>query len=264
MADLTVATFNVRFGTAPDGPNHWTRRRAVLDETVAGFGADVVCLQEALPFQLDHVRGLLPGFEFVGVGRENGRSDGGEMVPVLWRGDRFELIDAGHFWVSPTPHIPGLRGWDADSIRMTTWAALRLRDHPHAIFRVMNTHLDNHGEVARLEGARLLRRRIAALGRGMPVILAGDFNSTEADPPHADLRAAGLTDAFRAANPTPDPRAEGTRHDFTGRTDVPRIDWVMVSPHWRVRGCRIDHTFRTGVYPSDHYPVVAELTLAAG
>jgi endonuclease/exonuclease/phosphatase family metal-dependent hydrolase len=236
----------------------------VFDQTIAGLGADILCLQEALHFQLDHTRRLLPGFEYVGVGRNNGLPDGGEMVPVLWHADRFELIDSGHFWVSPTPHLPGVRGWDADSIRMTTWVALRFREHPRSTFQLFCTHLDNHGPIARLEGARLLRRRIAALGPTLPVILTGDFNSTETDPPYAEVTAAGLTDAFRVANPTPDPRGEGTRHDFTGRRDVPRIDWIMVTPHWRVRRCRIDHTSHNGSYPSDHYPVVAELEFTGG
>ena len=264
MTTLTVATFNVRFGTAPDGPNSWEHRWPVFAETVAGFGADILCLQEALSFQLVHTRNTLGGYGCVGVGRTNGLPDGGEMVPILWRDDRFELVDAGHFWVTPTPHLVGLRGWDADSIRMTTWAALGVRERPADLFHVFNTHLDNHGAVARLEGAKLLRRRVAALGPHLPVILTGDFNSTDADPPFAEVRAAGLADAYRVANPAADPRADGTMHEFSGRRDGQRIDWIMVSPHWRVRGSRIVHTSRGRLYPSDHFPVVAELALGSG
>lgn len=271
MPALTVATFNVRYGTAPDGPNHWEHRWPLFGHTLQAIAADVFCLQEVLPFQLAHVHHVLPGYHAVGVSRNDGRR-GGEMVPIVWRVDRFELIDAGHFWLGAEPHIPGVFGWDARHPRMVTWAALRFVRPPRAVFTVINTHFENRGSqnrgsVARAESAALIHRRVAALGPHMPVIVCGDFNSTENDPPYAALRQErlepgdGLRDAYRLMHPTPDPTADGTYHKFTGRQDVDRIDWVLVSRHWNVTAARIDHTSRGGRFPSDHFPVVAELEL---
>ena len=263
MSRLTVATFNVRYGTAADGPDHWEHRWPVFGDVVAALGADVLCLQEALTFQLAHAHHVLPGFRSVGVCRTNGQvgTGGGEMVPVLWRADRLELVDAGHFWLSPEPHLPGRIGWDAAHPRMATWAALRFAARPAALFHVINTHLDYRGPVSREEGARLIARRVAALGPHVPVLVTGNFNGAEDGPPYAVFRAAGFADAYRVAHPDRDPAVEGTFHQFTGSRLGERVDWVLASPHWHVRGCRIDHSTRDGRFPSDHFPVVADLEL---
>jgi endonuclease/exonuclease/phosphatase family metal-dependent hydrolase len=269
MPSLTVATFNVRYGTAADGPNAWEHRRPLVGETVRGFAADVIGFQEVQPVQVDYFAQVLPHHRWVGVSREDGRVSGGEMVPIFWDNGRLELIDAGHFWLSQDPHLPGSKGWGTSLPRMATWAALRFRHPPRVVYTVVNTHFDYKGADARPESARLFRRRVAALGPAMPVILTGDFNDTPGSPTYQLLLADrlepgdGLVDVFRAARPTPDPD-EGTFHDFTGRSDGRRIDWVLASRHWRVAGARIDDTCRGSIYPSDHFPVVAELAIAGG
>ena len=266
MPRLTVATFNIRYGSAADGPNHWENRWPLVADVIRKAAADVLCVQECEPFQADHVVYSEPRYQCVGVSRHDGKKSGGEMVPIFWRADRLNRIDAGHFWLSPDPHLPGVAAWGATYPRVVTWATLRLPGGP--AFTVFNAHFDYASSRAREESANLLHRRATAVGSGMPVIVAGDFNGTDADPAYQTLTTDrlspgdALVDVYRATHPTPGPD-DGTLHDFTG-TATRRIDWLLASPHWTVNDCRIDRTSRDGMYPSDHFPVVAELLLRAG
>jgi endonuclease/exonuclease/phosphatase family metal-dependent hydrolase len=263
---LTVATFNIRYGTAADGPNHWDRRWRLAGDAAAGLKADVLCVQECLPFQAGHLVHVLPGYQWVGVGRDDGKWAHGEMTPIFWNADRLEVIDAGHYWLSQEPHVPGSRGWDAKHPRVVTWAVLGPRDDPLTIFHVFNAHFDFDGAQAREQSARLVHRRATTVGPHMPVVVAGDFNCVDTDPSYRALTADrfevgdALVDVYRAAHPEAGPE-DGTFHDFTGRRDGRRIDWVLATPHWKVVGCRIDRTADGDRYPSDHFPVVAELEL---
>jgi endonuclease/exonuclease/phosphatase family metal-dependent hydrolase len=69
---------------------------------------------------------------------------------------------------------------------------------------------------------------------------------------------APLTDAFRSVNVT-SPKEQGTRHDFSGDKNGPRIDWILATPEFTPRSASIDHTKEGGRYPSDHFPVTAVL-----
>ena len=147
-APVRVMSFNLRLNVASDGDDAWPNRRDAAAEIVRG--ADVVGVQEALPGMLDDLDARLPGFARVGVGRD--ADGGGEQSAVLYRTDRFEALDAGTFWLSPTPDVPGSVGWDAALPRIATW--VQLRERGGAAFVVVNTHFDHVGAVARRGRAR--------------------------------------------------------------------------------------------------------------
>lgn len=263
--EMRVMTFNIRYGTAKDGENHWDKRKDFLVETIRAFDPDLLGTQETLDFQRDYLAKSLPTYEAFGVGREDGAA-GGEMMAVFYRRARFEKTDGGHFWLSETPERVGSKSWDSSLPRMVTWVKLRDRRVPEAppvLFA--NTHFDHIGARARLESARLLRARLATLGQGCRVVVTGDFNAGEGSEPYKALFGAGedresaVVDAFRVANPA---RAdnEGTTTDF--RADAKgraRIDWIGVSRDWTIGEVRIDRTAREGRTPSDHFPVTAVL-----
>lgn len=258
-AELRVMSFNIRYGTADDGEDRWERRRELLFTTVEAFKPDLLGTQEVLAFQADELRKRLKGYGFVGAGRDDGK-DKGEMTPIYFRADRFEKLDEGHFWLSATPEEPGSKGWDAALPRVASWVKLRDKATKRE-FYVFNTHFDHRGREARLESAKLLRKRLAALPGAPPVVATGDFNSGEGSEPYKALAGGTgpkLTDAYRAVHPA---RAtdEGTAHGFKGGRTGARIDWVLHTEHFAATGAGIDHTSAGGRYPSDHYPVTAVL-----
>ncbi len=137
---------------------------------------------------------------------------------------------------------------------MVTWGLFETRQDRR--FYLFNTHFPYRAEdaAARERAARLLRARLAALPKDVPVVLTGDFNTGPDTPPHA-LLAESLADAWNSGV-----RREGPEATFHGFTGVPgeRIDWIFTRG-FEVRSVRTIDAHRGPLYPSDHFPVVARL-----
>ncbi|MBN2507937.1 MAG: endonuclease/exonuclease/phosphatase family protein [Verrucomicrobia bacterium] len=262
---LKVMSFNIRYGTAKDGTNEWRQRRDLVVQTIQDFGPDLLGLQEVLNFQADYLQAQLPGYAFHGVGREDGAAKG-EFVPLMYRRDRFALEDSGHFWLSETPDVPGSISWDSSLTRMVSWVRLRDPQGGAGSFIFANAHFDHRGAQARTESARLIRRRAEAVAPEFPVVLCGDFNTTEDGKPYAilvrgeEMSGQKAVDCHRAASPERSPD-EATYHGWTGRRAGSRIDWIITSPQFDVLKAAINHASDRGRYPSDHFPVQAVLRL---
>lgn len=265
--DVRVMSFNIRYGTAPDGDNRWEKRKEFLVSTIKAFDPDLLGTQETLFFQRDYLAANLPEYDVFGVGRDDGREKG-EMTAVYFKRSRFEKLDGGHFWLSETPDRAGSKSWDSSLTRMVTWVKLRDRLNPKAkTILLFNTHFDHRGAQARVESARLLRRRVVEMGRSSSVIVTGDFNAGEGTEPYRALfdsidgERSPLGDTYRIAYPG---RAtnEGTYSGFRAdSSNGPRIDWIAASKDWRVIKAAIDRTAREHRTPSDHFPVTAVLRL---
>jgi endonuclease/exonuclease/phosphatase family metal-dependent hydrolase len=261
--ELRVMSFNLRYGTAADGDNQWSRRQDLLADTINRYQPDLLGTQEGLDFQIDFLRQQMPRYTVFGVGREDGQRKG-EFAAIFYRTDRFEVVESGHYWLSPTPDKPGSVGWDAAQTRMVTWMKLRIKGADAPLLLVQNTHLDDQGAKARLESARMMRNFTLLHGKECALLLMGDFNTAVESEPMAALssvRDGGppLFDSYRRLHPNPE-KDEGTFHDFTGkRNRSPRIDWILVSSGMTVRESAIDHSSRDNHYPSDHFPVTAVL-----
>ena len=257
---LTVMSFNIRYGTANDGDNHWNLRREFLFDVMRETDVDLAGLQEALDAQLGELLQVLPQYGLVGVGRDDGRTRG-EYAAILYRRDRFRVSDAGTFWFSDTPEVVASRSWGNRITRICTWA--RFVDRDGQAFWHYNVHLDHESQPSRERSATLLAERIAARrAPAEPVIVTGDFNVGEANPALARLTApqagaaALFVDTFRVRYP--DETRVGTFTGFKfGQTGGDKIDYVLVEPGTEVVSAAIVRTSRDGRYPSDHFPVVA-------
>jgi endonuclease/exonuclease/phosphatase family metal-dependent hydrolase len=263
---VKVMSFNIRYGTARDGENHWDKRKEFLVDTIKAFDPDLLGTQETLAFQRDFLAAKLPGYAVYAAGRDDGKEKG-EMAALYYRKDRFAKTGGGHFWLSAAPDQPGSKGWDAALPRVVTWVKLTDRKAPQAKpILFINTHFDHMGKQARVESARLLRQQVLKLGAGCSVIVTGDFNAAEGSEPYTVLFSAQngsdapVIDTYRAAHPQR-AKDEGTFSGFEpGATTGPRIDWIGCSRDWSVKSAGIDRTTKDGRTPSDHYPVTAVLT----
>lgn len=262
---IKVMSFNIRTGTAKDGDNAWPLRQEFVVETIRVFDPDLLGMQEVQKFQADYIREQLPEYGFYGVGRDDGK-ESGELVPVMFKRERFELIDKGHFWLSETPEVPGSKSWDSALPRLATWAALRDRQGGAKQIVFGNVHFDHKGNVARLESAKLIRERIDEILPKMALIVTGDFNTYEELEPYAELvtstgtTGSPLVDTYRAIHPVKRD-LEGTFSAFTGERGRNRIDWIITSPDFVTLNAAINYTHENGRYPSDHYPVDAVVRL---
>ncbi len=262
---VRVMSFNIRYGTARDGDNHWDRRKEFLVETIVAFNPDLLGTQETLGFQRDYLAKRLPDYDQFGAGRNDGQDDG-EMMALYYRKERFEKLDGGHFWLSETPDRAGSKSWGSSLPRMVTWVKLRDRQDPNAApIAFFNTHFDHWSGNARLQSARLLRRQVTKIAQGDSIIVTGDFNTGENSEPYravfqpVEKEASPLVDAFRLFHPTHGEQ-EGTFSGFVAAaTRGARIDWIAVSRDWTIVDACIDCTAREGRTPSDHFPVTAVL-----
>jgi endonuclease/exonuclease/phosphatase family metal-dependent hydrolase len=223
-------------------------------------------MQEVLAMQADFLQDKLPEYGFAGSGRDDGKR-AGEYSPIMFKKSRFDLLDSGQYWLSETPEVVGSKGWDAALPRIVTW--VRLKEKPSGTtILAFNTHWDHMGNVARVESGKLMRRLMEQKGGDAkePVVVTGDFNSEETTPQYKTLTAGDgngvkLIDAYREVHPRRE-ADEASFHEFKGTREGMRIDWILHSPQWKATGAAIDHTQREGRYPSDHFPVTAELQLA--
>lgn len=278
--DVTVMTFNIRYGTADDGEDAWAKRRNLLVQVIRAADPDIIGLQEALRFQLDELRADLPQYAEVGVGRDDGRTRG-EYSAILYRQSRFATSpqQSDTFWFSDTPETPGSKSWGNSIPRICTWARLSDRraaddkspsEPPLTIY---NVHLDHQSEPSRQKSIEALKARILAQRlAGERLIITGDFNCGENSPGIRSIKAPallpadttptpadwpGVIDTFRAMHP--DARQVGTFHAFKGEAGGEKIDHIFVEPHARTIAADIIRTAREGRFPSDHYPVTARI-----
>lgn len=265
---LRVMSYNIRHDNPGDGVNRWVHRRGDVARLIGEIHAvDLAGLQEALHPQILDLAAALPAYDWVGVGRDDGACRG-EFSPIFFRRARLELLAHDTFWLSPTPQAPGSRGWDAALPRICTWARFRNR-RTGVIFVALNAHFDHLGEKARLESARLIRRRLADLAGEAPVMLMGDLNTFEHSPPH-DLLSGRIEDDGEcsplrdtrnlAEQENRGPAGTFTRGNWTQPWEHGPIDFIFVSPAFRVmRHVVLDDRRENGHFPSDHLPVLVEV-----
>ena len=260
---LDVVSFNIRYGTANDGDNEWSKRRELLFGVMRDLDADVVGLQEALAFQIDEIEAAVPGYAAVGVGRDDG-ARAGEYTAILFRTARLRIADAGTFWFSDTPEVPASTSWGNRITRICTWA--RLVDRDGRGFYVFNLHLDHESQPSRERSVGLLGQRIAARAfPAAPVIVTGDFNAGERNAAITALvsdpdPASRFVDTFRVLHPGAKEVGTFTGFEY-GKTGGEKIDYVLVQPGTEVLSAEIVRTSRENRYPSDHFPVAATIRL---
>jgi endonuclease/exonuclease/phosphatase family metal-dependent hydrolase len=254
---IRVMSFNIRYGTAPDGENAWPHRKGMVVDVIKEADSDLLGLQEAMRDQVDFLSDEFEEYERVGVGREVDGS--GEYSAILYRRSRFDLSDAGTFWLSDTPEVPGSKTWGNNLPRICTWARLLDRTSGRRLL-YLNTHWDHESQPARRNSGQLMGGRLQELAHDdEPAIVTGDFNAAPANPAFVALLEEGqLRDTFRDVHP--DETDVNTFNGF-GRPSGVKIDAVVATEHWETQEAEIVRTEVNGRFPSDHFPVTATLKL---
>jgi endonuclease/exonuclease/phosphatase family metal-dependent hydrolase len=273
---LSVMSFNILedLGTpSATDSNKWIytpgpsrRDRAV--RLIAEQAADIVGVQEAEPNQVADITttNALAVYAWFGAGRVDGQSAGQHEL-ILYRTNRFVRTDAGVFWLSLTPDVPGSKHPDAAQIRIAVWVQLLDRLSGHTCL-VMNTHWDFVSATARQYSAGLMRARLGVLAPSGFVIVTGDFNMDQDEQAYGTLRGTGepsglqLFDSYRQVVPV-EQANELTRHFFSGATAGRRVDYTFHTGEFTASTAAIVRTsYDGGRFPSDHYPVTAELRVS--
>ena len=298
---MLVGSYNIRYKNWNDSVQgeHWQKRCQVICDQVNFMSPDIFGTQEVLWEQLQDMKKALDGYDFIGIGRDDGER-GGEHEAIFYKKGKLQLLNHGDYWLSETPEKPGL-GWDAACIRICTWGKFSAKvldlnqrrglfnrglRYQEKVFYFFNLHMDHVGVVARREAAKLVVAKIREIAQGDPVILTGDFNVDQNDEIYTIFTNSGLLkDSYDAARIR---FAEnGTFNAFkTNYFTTSRIDHVFVSPSAKVEAYGVftdsywtpdddpddnikasdapqQISFDTYIRhnPSDHYPVFVRVKL---
>jgi endonuclease/exonuclease/phosphatase family metal-dependent hydrolase len=251
---VKVMTYNIRLDHVSDGINQWPNRTNKVFDLIKKYNPDIFGVQEALPNQMEDLAQNLPGYSYIGVGRDDGKNKG-EFSALFYKKDSYKLIDQNTFWLSETPEIPGSKSWDAAITRIVTWGKfMDLKTSKE--FVVVNTHFDHIGKEARKKSAELLTSKAMEIAKNLPLIITGDFNCTREEPPYAAMMNANL----KLFDPAPKP-APGTFCGFeVNSIECRPIDYIFHSSHWNAKGYKVISDHEGKYYPSDHLPVMVELS----
>ena len=284
-AQMLVGSYNIRLKVSSDSVNGnvWGKRCQVMCDQLNFMSPDIFGTQEVLHVQLLDMLDRLDGYDYIGVGRDDGNT-GGEYAAIFYKTDRLRLLDYGNFWLNETPDRPGL-GWDAACIRICTWGKFASQTATDdEAFYFFNLHMDHVGVVARREAAELIVSKVREIAQGAPVIVTGDFNVDQNDEIYSTFtQSALLKDSYLASRIRFAENGTFNSFDTDLYTDS-RIDHIFVSPsisvdaygiltnsYWTpdndsselMKGHdapqEIDFSRYVRRQPSDHYPVFVRI-----
>ncbi len=257
--EIKVMSFNIRLDVASDGENRWDARKEKVAGLMSYYGADFIGAQEVLHHQLQFLKSRLTEYNYIGVGRDDGK-EAGEYSCVFYNSQKYKLIEQNTFWLSATPDTVSM-GWDAVCNRVCTYGLFQSKKTKSMVW-VFNTHLDHMGKTARVESVKLITNKIQDLlvQRNIPVIITGDFNSKPTEAPAQNMSAAFSNCSTISEQPAYGPADTWNAFKFN---EIPNgcIDYIFVSDPKKTpvkKFATITDSYEKK-YPSDHFPILATL-----
>ncbi|MFW6100800.1 MAG: endonuclease/exonuclease/phosphatase family protein [Bacteroidota bacterium] len=254
---VKLITYNIRYDNPNATENAWDKRKDIINSQITFYEPGVFGIQEGLDHQVKFLDSQLESYSYVGAGRDDGKTEG-EYSAVYYNHNIFTELDHGTFWLSETPEEPSV-GWDAAMERICTWVLLEHEGSGKKL-RVFNTHFDHKGEKARANSARLILRKMDEISKpGETIVLMGDLNALPDQEP-IEVIAEELKDA-RVVSQTPPFGPEGTYNGFNYTEPAKRrIDYIFVKDTEVLKYGVLNDPVNLH-FPSDHFPVYAEIRL---
>ncbi len=244
---VRIMSFNVRDGEFD--------REEIVPQVVADYMPDSVGFQECEGTWYLTLKTYLPDYTIVGVGRLTGIKLLGESTAIMFRNDKYNLIDSGTFWLSETPDKVSL-GWDAKYYRTCTWVVLENKQTGEQYAHI-NTHLDNAGAEARTNGLDLVLEKATSFD--MPVVVTGDFNFGKGTALYRQLTSGALKDTAAIAEIAD---SGATAHGYAGGVSGNPIDFICINEKIStVKTYKIIRDKYNDRYVSDHYPIYSDMII---
>lgn len=256
---LKIMTYNIRLDIKTDGENQWSNRKDFLLSQIKFYEPTIFGTQEGRPNQIKYITEKLPNYAFIGHGRDGGNK--GEYSAIFYDSTKVRFSNVHTFWLSETPNKKSL-GWDASYPRICTYGLMNVLNSEKQIW-VFNTHLDHQGALAQRNGMQLILQEIKKVNtKNYPVIITGDFNVT----PDSDVIST-LSLEYDDAKILAGENAFGTDGTFNGfkfhEPITRRIDYIFFSKNAKLSVSKyaVLTDSKDLKYPSDHFPVYAEIKL---
>jgi len=254
--DLKVMTYNIRLSLESDKENSWDNRKQDALALMNYYHPDYFGVQEAVPQQMTDIKTGLKDYDYVGVGRDDGKNQG-EYSAIFYDKNKLEVLKSGTFWLSETPEEPS-KGWDAAYNRVCTYALFKLKKSGK-MFYAFNVHFDHVGDIARVNSSKLILEKIKELNtENLPLTLTGDFNLTDETEPIKIISKSLDNAYYHSKKPHYGPKGTFTAFDVN---TIPkeRIDYIFVKGFETETIRTINDRRENLLYPSDHFPILAKI-----
>lgn len=256
QAQNSFMTFNLRYDNANDKDNAWGNRRFEVSEMIQHYQPDILGIQEGLVQQVKYLDSVMSDYDYVGVGREDGKTQG-EYSAIFYNKKKMKLVDSKTYWLSPTPDKVS-KGWDAALERIVTFGCFVDRKKKDTLY-VFNCHMDHIGKKAREESAKLILHLIDSMKIwNQPLVVMGDFNS---EPEEAAVQL--FQQKLETSNRNGEAilfGPEGTFNGFdTEKAVTKRIDYIFIKNMKFSMYDHIDDKRKNNLWLSDHLPVFARV-----
>ena len=252
--DLTLVSFNVRYGTPGDGENKWKSRRGKVFAIFQRYKEGIIGVQEALPNQINEILKAVPDLRVIARSRMADETKG-EATAIFYNRALWKPESEETYWLSDTPDVAGSTTWGNTLPRITTEVVFKNRKTGKKV-RIINTHLDHRSQPARIKSTELMLNRVEQVNDDIPTFMIGDFNA------HPDNElVAEITKTFKDSYSGG--KFDGcTFHSWHGGSNCPRIDYIFYQEdRVKIMESGIDRFKRGRYYPSDHYPIYAKVKL---
>ena len=252
----SIMSYNIRYDNAWDVENSWKIRKNKVRQLLIQYAPSIIGIQEGLLSQVQYLDSCLTDYNYVGVGREDGKEQG-EYCAIYFDTTRYSVLNHSTFWLSETPDIISI-GWDAALERICTYGLFKDRKTSEE-FWVFNTHFDHMGTSAREQSSGMILKMIKKINRqSLPLILMGDFNSIPDSPPINKIKT-DLSDALQISLE----ELQGPRGTFNGfNVDMPiekRIDYIFTEKFKVLSYIHINDRLNNNRHISDHLPVMVKI-----
>ncbi|MBO5936362.1 MAG: endonuclease/exonuclease/phosphatase family protein [Clostridia bacterium] len=253
-----VMSFNVR--CANDGEQTITNRSKVAVEVIRQYAPDSFGVQECTPRWKRIFAFNLNEYACVGAARDY-YGPFTEYSSIYYLKDKYNLIDSGTFWLSETPEKRWTKSFDSSCYRIASWALLEDKE-TGSRYTHINTHLDHVLETTRESQMKVLIDCVNKVANGSPIIMTGDFNAYEDSQVYA-VAQESFNDTKKVAENSDDGRtftSYGNKAEESHKGPG-AIDFIFTSKELKVDTYKIIRDTVQGIYPSDHYPIVADIRL---
>ena len=251
-----LISYNIRYDNNWDVENSWSLRKNRICQLLNDYNPSIFGIQEGLLNQVGFIDSVLIKYDYVGVGRDDGKMKG-EFCAIYFDTTRYKIRNNSTFWLSETPDVVSV-GWDAALERICTYGLFEDKNSGEE-FWVFNTHFDHLGVIARKKSSALILKKIKEINtQYLPVILMGDFNSIPDSEPIKILKN-DLIDALQISlDNLKGP--QGTFNDFDEMLPIDnRIDYIFTKNVKVLSYRHIDDRLNNNRYISDHLPVMIEM-----
>ena len=256
--ELKIASFNLRRSGSLKH-DAWATRAPHCLKFLKKEKFDIFGAQEAQKCHIDSITAA--GYKVIGEPRDENPNP--EYSCIFYNPETVEMLSHKTFWLSETPEVAGSRSWKTAYPRICTFGTFKHKASGKT-FVFYNTHLDHRSLMAKENGIKLILEKLAIYKRDMPFILTGDFNSI----PNSNvykLAAEKLSDARYVAEktlPGPDGTFHGYKSDPAAWRGKRPIDYIFVNERAvKVKTFQVINDFKKKRSSSDHFPVVATITL---